>query len=106
MHGYYYQTEHYFDFLGGINFLCFIAVAGILISVTEADAKKEKKAFPEEQGLFEDPRKLVMTIEYFLTRFWLMAFLWWRAGERKGDGRFDQWKPYFWKYLVVSAMLF
>ena len=38
----------------------------------------------------DDPRKILVTILFGVSRGWLLMFLAWRAHERKGDSRFDE----------------
>lgn len=84
-HGYIRQTEHFYDALGGLNSLGLIAVtAGLNWNLFGSDA-----------------RKICITILFGLSRLWLLLFLAWRARERKGDGRFEQLKPYFFKFFIV-----
>lgn len=78
------KTETFFDFLGGINFLTlgvYSALAG-----------------PNWE---EDYRKIACTVIFFCSRLWLLLFLAWRAFERGGDSRFDEFIDKFWIFLGV-----
>lgn len=93
LHAFYFQTEKFFDALGGLNSLLYIPTAWWVL---QAD-----KDLPPERGLFDGGPKTVFSLLFGLSRGWLLLFLAWRAGERKGDGRFDAWKGDFAKFGAV-----
>lgn len=80
------QTETFYDILGGINFL----TIGIYSAIDGTSG---------EIPFFSDVRKSTCTFLFCLSRFWLLAFLAWRAHERSGDGRFDEIKTNFSSFL-------
>lgn len=83
LHGYTYQTEALFDAIGAVNSLALIGVCCI------------------RGGGPTDARKITALSVFAASRLWLLVFLAWRAKDRKGDGRFDQWKSKFWAFLCV-----
>uniref|UniRef100_A0A7S4I8R3 Steroid 5-alpha reductase C-terminal domain-containing protein n=1 Tax=Prymnesium polylepis TaxID=72548 RepID=A0A7S4I8R3_9EUKA len=91
---YAYQTEVFFDVLGGVNFMALAA-----FSAASTD------------GWFADSRKMAATIIFVCSRAWLLAFLAWRAHDRGGDSRFDgvkdKWRTFllFWTVQGVWCML-
>jgi steroid 5-alpha reductase family enzyme len=78
------QTEAFYDVLGGVNSLALV-VSSLAVG----------------NGLNSDWRKIGLSTLFALSRFWLLAFLAWRAKDRGGDSRFTEVKPYFFKFLVV-----
>lgn len=80
------QTEKFYDILGGVNYLA-LAIWSALI--------------PGASLWASDPHKVTMTVLFIASRSWLLLFLAWRAHERGGDGRFDEIKPYFFKFLTA-----
>jgi len=74
------QTEVFFDCLGALNYLLLIAYGvwqgGMVTSAP-------------------DSRKIIMTVLPACARIWLLSFLTYRAKKRRGDGRFDDIKPFF-----------
>ena len=113
VHGFLAQTEVFFDFLGGFNSLTFIFVAGWVLekqhseeneNINVNDNQNQIPIPADEETLFRDPRKLVSAILFGLSRLWLLSFLFMRAKSRGGDGRFDELKTSFWKYLGVSTI--
>jgi len=88
LHGYLYQTEHWYDFTGAVNSLAFLAVGAATVP----------------GNMIDDPRKILMGATFALSRAWLLGFLTWRAGARGGDARFDELKISWWKYLIVWAL--
>eukprot|EP00392_Amoebophrya_sp_AT5.2_P001780 g1785.t1 len=89
LHGYAFQTEVFYDALGGLNSLAFVVLAFVLRS---------------PDAILKDPRTLAISTLFALSRLWLLSFLAWRARERKGDGRFDKLKPFFFTFLLVWVM--
>lgn len=77
------KTEMFYDIVGGLNFL---AVAALSAMTAE--------------NFTADPRKVAVTIAFVSSRSWLLAFLGWRAHERKGDARFDGVKDKVAAFLV------
>mmetsp|Transcript_8042 Transcript_8042/g.11654 ORF Transcript_8042/g.11654 Transcript_8042/m.11654 type:complete len:317 (+) Transcript_8042:145-1095(+) len=78
------KTETFFDILGGINFLTlgvYSALAG--------------------PNWGEDSRKIACSVIFFCSRLWLLLFLAWRAYDRGGDSRFEEWIDKFWTFLGV-----
>jgi steroid 5-alpha reductase family enzyme len=82
------QTEHFYDLMGGVNSL--ILVAWSLFY------KNGDKDF---SGASSSRLWFVASL-FALSRFWLLAFLWWRAGARGGDSRFETIKPNFFQFLA------
>ncbi|CAD7973649.1 unnamed protein product [Amoebophrya sp. A25] len=85
IHGFTFQTEAFYDALGGINSLTFVVLAFIL----------------RGEELWGNPRQISISCLFAASRLWLLSFLAWRAKERGGDGRFDKLKPYFFTFLIV-----
>jgi len=79
-------TEVFYDVLGGINFLTLGVYSAIDGQTSE---------FPWH----EDARKVSCTVIFLCSRFWLLAFLAWRAHGRGGDSRFDEVKGKFFVFL-------
>lgn len=73
------RTETFYDILGGLNYLILALFAAIAGATDDGSLK-----------WIEDPRKIITTILFACSRGWLLAFLAWRAHERKGDARFDE----------------
>ncbi|CAD7950602.1 unnamed protein product [Amoebophrya sp. A120] len=94
LHGYWFQTEVFYDALGGINSLFFVGLAVVL----------NYTSFGNNANFFDESRKVSISALFAVSRLWLLAFLAWRAKERKGDGRFDELKPYFFTFLLVWIM--
>mmetsp|Transcript_9359 Transcript_9359/g.13313 ORF Transcript_9359/g.13313 Transcript_9359/m.13313 type:complete len:321 (+) Transcript_9359:174-1136(+) len=86
------QTEKFYDILGGLNYL-----ALALYSATSMSHDEDEEA---SSNFIENPRKVIMTILFFVSRSWLLLFLAWRAHERNGDSRFDEVKDKFAWFLV------
>eukprot|EP00978_Attheya_sp_CCMP212_P010136 scaffold24318_cov52-Attheya_sp.AAC.3 len=79
------QTETFYDILGGVNYLA--------LAVWSAAAKGT--------DFGDDPRKIIMTALFCASRSWLLLFLAWRAHERKGDSRFDDFKSKFFIFMGI-----
>lgn len=73
------KTETFYDVFGGFNYL----VLALLSSVLGASGGGSL-------SWVDDPRKILTTVLFGLSRGWLLLFLAWRAHERKGDSRFDE----------------
>jgi len=84
-----YQTEHYYDLMGGVNSL--ILVAWSLLY------KSSDKVFSGAAS----SRLWIFAGFFSLSRIWLLTFLWWRAGARGGDKRFETMKPFFFRFLTA-----
>jgi steroid 5-alpha reductase family enzyme len=84
---YKFQTETFYDILGGINFL----TLGIYSAIDGTSSSP----------FFSSSRKVAATAIFLVSRGWLLLFLAWRAHERKGDGRFDEIKTSFVWFLVA-----
>jgi steroid 5-alpha reductase family enzyme len=82
------QTEHFYDLMGGVNSL--ILVAWSLLY------KNGNKDFSGASS----SRLWAFSILFAISRFWLLAFLWWRAGARGGDSRFETIKKDFFQFLA------
>ena len=61
---YYFQTEHFYDFLGAVNAIGLVGWA---------------MWYNSDKGDLEDPRKIAFTALYVLSRLYLLAFLSWRV---------------------------
>lgn len=77
------QTEKFYDVLGGLNYVALAVYSSLA-----------------EPGWIQDPRRIASTTVFVCSRCWLLIFLAWRAGERKGDARFDEVKDKFWRFFV------
>jgi steroid 5-alpha reductase family enzyme len=86
------QTEKFYDILGGINFLAI----GIYSAIDGSS---------EDQLWSDDPRKISATVLFLVSRLWLLMFLSWRAHERGGDARFDEWLGYD-KFFIFGFVWF
>ena len=73
-HAFAFQTEKFYDIMGGVNFFA-VALCSVMLG----------------SGL-DDPRKIINTSILLVSRGWLLGFLAWRAHERGGDSRFDEVK--------------
>jgi len=73
------KTEKFYDIFGGINYLLLALLSAVLGVTGEG-------ALP----WIDDPRKILATLLFTISRSWLLFFLAWRAHERKGDSRFDE----------------
>ena len=88
-HGYYFQTEAWYDTVGGVNSLVFVLLTALMAT-----------SYPGGFGA----RKALFATLFVVSRGWLLCLLFWRARERKGDSRFDQWRGNFLKFLAVWAI--
>lgn len=79
------QTEVFYDILGGVNSL---VLAGF------------SAYWGAGQGSISDSKRYLSTLLFVLSRGWLLAFLAWRAHDRKGDARFDGVTDKFGKFLT------
>jgi|Transcript_6093 steroid 5-alpha reductase family enzyme len=86
-----YQTEKFYDVLGGINYLILAAYSA---------AHRIDSGDDDNNDFWNNPRKVIMTVLFCVSRAWLLLFLAWRAHERKGDSRFDEVKSKFGLFLV------
>eukprot|EP00439_Symbiodinium_sp_Y106_P052897 s3053_g7.t1 len=77
------QTEVFYDILGGTNFLALAAWSSWCST-----------------SWLSNPRQIIATVLFVISRGWLLVFLAWRAHERKGDARFDGVKDKFGRFLV------
>jgi len=80
------QTEKFYDVVGGLNYLCVVAISTLFQ--------------PVGQYWSDDRRKIAVTIVFLCSRAWLLGFLAWRAHERQGDARFDGVKERFGQFLL------
>lgn len=74
------QTEVFYDVLGGLNFLA-VAVLSCVSPTSSISVDKE--------SLLQPTKELCFVALFVISRGWLLAFLAWRAHDRKGDARFD-----------------
>jgi steroid 5-alpha reductase family enzyme len=84
-----YQTELFYDVVGGLNFLC-LAYIG----------------YPKSYSSSSPLLLWYVTVLFVISRGWLLVFLAWRAHSRKGDSRFDDVKTRpatFFVYWMVQA---
>jgi len=107
------KTETFYDIFGGVNYLLLALLSAILGATGDGALQ-----------WIDDPRKILTTVLFGVSRGWLLLFLSWRAHERKGDSRFDEvlgkgggtpqplnflvyWMAQaFWVMLVSMPMLF
>lgn len=82
-----YQTEVFYDVLGGVNFMALAA-----FSASSSD------------DWAADSRKVAATTIFVCSRAWLLFFLAWRAHERGGDARFDGVKDQCARFLLFWAV--
>ena len=73
------KTETFYDVFGGFNYLL-LALLSSILGASGGDSL----------SWVDDPRKILTTVLFGLSRGWLLLFLAWRAHERKGDSRFDE----------------
>ena len=73
------KTEKFYDILGGVNYLLLALLSAVLGVAGDG-------ALPWT----DDPRKILATALFAVSRSWLLFFLAWRAHERQGDARFDE----------------
>jgi len=73
------KTEKFYDIFGGLNYLILALLSAILGATGDGVLQ-----------WVDDPRKILATILFGVSRGWLLMFLAWRAHERKGDSRFDE----------------
>lgn len=85
---YYFQTETFYDILGGINFL----VLGVYAAYASDSSSSSSDDLNNKQ--------VANLILFSTSRLWLLLFLAWRAHERGGDSRFDHVKDKFGWFLV------
>jgi steroid 5-alpha reductase family enzyme len=83
------QTEHFYDLMGGVNSLILVAWSVLY--------KSGSKSFSSASST----RLWTVSCLFSLSRFWLLSFLWWRAGARGGDSRFETVKPFFFRFLAA-----
>jgi steroid 5-alpha reductase family enzyme len=83
------QTEHFYDLMGGVN--------SLLLVVWSLLYEKGNKVFTGPSS----SRLWAVACLFAISRFWLLAFLWWRAGARGGDTRFETIKPHFFQFLAA-----
>lgn len=83
LHAFVFQTEKFFDALGGINSL---ALVGVALATGGGDW---------------GAREVAIAVMFSFSRAWLLVFLLWRAQARDGDGRFDDIKPYFCSFMIA-----
>lgn len=77
------KTEKMYDVIGAVNSVSFVPLAlslGINFTL--------------------DLRKVVVSALFLSARLWLLAFLGWRAKERGGDSRFDEFKDSLGQWAV------
>lgn len=86
---YYFQTEHYFDLTGGLTFISlFIGLLGVRIySLRDIDF-----------------RALALSVMIICWAFRLSRFLFRRVKERGKDGRFDELKKSFTRFLLTWTL--
>lgn len=79
------QTEHYFDLTGSLSFLATVAVALWL-------------------NPLPDTRAMLLGLLIAVWALRLGLFLFGRVKRRGGDGRFDDIKPDFWRFLFTWTL--
>jgi steroid 5-alpha reductase family enzyme len=86
---YIFQTEHYYDLTGSLTYLAVITLALLASSTTLAEAA---------------PRSILLSAMVFIWALRLGPFLFRRVKRAGKDGRFDEIKPIWSRFLVTWTL--
>lgn len=88
-HAFRFQTEKFYDLVGGANSLLILLLLGLL------------SAGKDSSGAGFGLRKWLLALAFAGSRGWLLALLVSRRKQREGDARFAEFRAHFWQFGVV-----